>query len=507
MTMAASTSTTPDPIAGARRAVAEHRFSILLGGEPVTGDREMFVAEDPTTESELARFPLANNEDVDRAVMIAQDASRSWGRIHWTDRAAALHDLAAAIEANADELGRLDTFDAGLPIRTATKDAHDAARSLRYFAGLGGEITGRAHPWSPGSPFMHTSREPYGVVGKIVPFNHPLKFAAVKAAAPLIAGNSVIIKPSEFTSLSALRLAELASEVLPSGVFTVLPGRGDVGAAMAAHPGIPRLSFTGSVTTGAHVMRGSAAQIKHVTMELGGKNPMIVFPDADPIEAARAAVASLDLFRSPGQACWSTSRVLLHDDIREPFLEELVATIEGIRIGDPADPTIDIGPLAYRGHFERVSELVASGVAEGARVLIGGSRPPNTPTGFYLEPTVFVDVTPSMRIAHEEVFGPVMSVLSWTDSDDVVGLANSTRFGLTASVWSADAGRAQSVARQLDAGVVWVNTASARPVGMPFGGYKQSGVGKEGNLEEILSYTQEKAIISRTDAIGGGEDE
>lgn len=480
---------------------------MLVGGESVRDGRELFGAEDPSTEQELTRFPLASLEDVHRAVRVAQAASRPWGRLHWLDRAAALRAFADVVEAHAEELGRLDTFDAGLPIQTATKDAHDSARALRYFAGLGGEIVGRSFPWSPGAPFMHTSREPYGVVGKIVPFNHPLKFAAVKSAAALIAGNCVIVKPSEFTSLSALRLAELAAQTLPEGVFTVLPGKGDIGAAIAAHPGIPRLSFTGSVATGAHVMRGAADEIKHVTMELGGKNPMLVFPDVDPVEAARAAVASLDLFRSPGQACWSTSRVLLHDDIREPFLEELVATIERIRVGDPADPAVDVGPLAYRGHYERVSELVASGKAEGARVLIGGERPAGTPTGFYLEPTVFVDVEPSMRIASEEIFGPVMSVLGWTDPDEVIRLANDTPFGLTAAVWCEDAGRAQSVARELEAGVVWVNTASTRPVGMPFGGYKRSGVGKENNLEDVLSYTQEKAIISRTETIGGEADE
>jgi betaine-aldehyde dehydrogenase len=501
MTVSATTTGT-DQIAAARRAVGEHRFEILLAGTPVSGKRERFGAEDPATESELTSFPLANLEDLDRAVVLAEEASRSWGRLHWLDRARALRAFADAIEANADELGRLDTFDAGLPIRTATKDAHDAARSLRYFAGLGGEVVGRAFPWSPGSPFMHTSREPYGVVGKIVPFNHPLKFAAVKSAAALIAGNSVIVKPSEFTSLSALRLAELAVATLPAGVFTVLPGRGELGAAIAAHPGIPRLSFTGSVATGAHVMRGAADEIKHVSMELGGKNPMLVLPDADPVETARAAVASLDLFRSPGQACWSTSRVLLHDDLREPFLAELVATIGRIQVGDPADPGVDMGPLAYRGHHERVLELVASGVTEGATVLVGGDRPEGPPSGFYLEPTVFTDVEPSMRIAREEIFGPVMSVLAWSDLDDALRLANDTPFGLTASVWSGDAGRAQSIARELQAGVVWVNTASARPVGMPFGGYKQSGVGKEGNLEDILSYTQEKAIISGTAPIG-----
>lgn len=492
----------PRDVAEARRAVGDRRHEIIIGDWMVSEGRDCFVAEDPTTEEELASFPLATPRDVDHAVDVAAEASDPWGRLHWTDRANALRSFADVIEAHADELGRLDTFDAGLPIRTATKDAHDAARSLRYFAGMGGEIVGRSYPWSPGTPFMHTSREPYGVVGKIVPFNHPVKFAAVKSAAALIAGNSVIVKPSEFTTLSALRLAELAQQVLPSGVFTVLPGRGDVGAAIAAHPGVPRLSFTGSAATGAAVMRGAADEIKHVTMELGGKNPMLVFPDADPVETARAAVASLDLFRSPGQACWSTSRVLLHDAVRAPFLEELERVVRTIRVGDPVDPEVDMGPLAYRGHHERVLDMVASGIDEGATLLVGGSRPANLAAGFFLEPTVFTDVEPTMRIATEEIFGPVMSVIGWGDGDDVIGLANDTPYGLTASVWSADLGRAQSVARELEAGVVWINTASARPVGMPFGGYKRSGVGRENNLEDVLSYTQEKAVIAGTRTLG-----
>jgi len=488
--------------AAARAELGSRTFDIRIGGSEVTGPRDRMVAEDPATEQELTSFPLATPQDLDHAVEVAAKAGRSWGRLHWLDRARALRALADVIESHADELGLLDTLDAGLPIRTAVKDAHDAARSLRYFAGLGGEVVGRAHPWTPGSPFIHTSREPYGVVGKIVPFNHPLKFAAVKSAAALIAGNSVIVKPSEFSSLSALRLAELVDGVLPHGVFTVLPGRGDVGAAIAAHPGVPRISFTGSVAVGAMVMKGAADEIKHVSMELGGKNPMLVLGDADPIEAARAAVHSLDLFRSPGQACWSTSRVLLHESLRGPFLDELQRVMATINVGDPFDPQTDMGPLAYRGHYERVLSLVEAGRAEGARVLVGGGRPAGLDRGYYLEPTVFVDVDPSMRIASEEIFGPVLSILTWSDLDDAIRIANSVPLGLTAAIWTGDLAHGHALAREIEAGVVWVNTASARPVGTPFGGYKRSGVGKEGNLEDVLSYTQEKAVITATVPIG-----
>lgn len=474
-------------------------FSARIGGEAVGGTRDPWPVIDPTTERELTTIALANPGDVDRAVTVAQHASRGWGRCSWTERAIALRELADTLERNAGELGRLDTFDAGLPITTATKDVHDAAATIRYFAGLGGEVLGTSFPWSPGRPTVQAVREPYGVVGKIVPFNHPLKFAAARSAAALIAGNSVIVKPSEFTSLSALRLAELAAEVLPEGVFTVLPGRADVGAAIVGHPGIPRLAFTGSVATGQQVIREAADEVKHVTAELGGKNPMLVFPDVDPAETARAAVASLDLYRSPGQACWSTSRVLVHESIRGPFLEHLGRCIDELRVGDPLDPDVDMGPLAFEAHFRRVQELITSGDQEGATRFRGG-RDVNVPSrGFFVPPTVFVDVDPSMRIATEEIFGPVMSVLTWNDARDAIRMANALPVGLTASVWSTDGGIAQAVARELEAGVVWINTASSRPIGTPFGGYKRSGVGREGSLDEVIEYTRQKVIITEYD--------
>lgn len=497
--------TVGDP-AAARAAVAEHPFAATIGGQGLGGaGRARWSVTDPTTESELTQVELAGPADLDRAVEVAAAAARPWGRAPWTRRAAALRELADRVEDHAHELGHLDTFEAGLPVTTAVKDVHDAARSLRYFAGLGGEVTGRAHPWAPGQPSMRTTREPYGVVGKIVPFNHPVKFAAVKSAAALVAGNAVVVKPSEHSLLSALRLAELADGVLPSGVFTVLPGEGDLGAAIAAHPGIPRLSFTGSVATGQQVLRAAAEEIKHVTAELGGKNPMLILPDADPVETARAAVASLDLYRSPGQACWSTSRVLVHDDLREPFLKELMRQIDALVVGDPADPEVDFGPVAFARHHGHVRELIASGKAQGATMARGEERA-LPEAGYFVAPTVFVDVDPSMRIAREEIFGPVLAVLGWRDLREAVRIANDVPYGLTASVWTRDDGLGQAVARELEAGLVWVNTPSARAVGLPFGGYKRSGVGREGNLDEVASYTREKAILTgygvREDVLG-----
>lgn len=480
----------------ARQWIGEHEFTLLIGDECLASGRARLEAEDPTTETTLTDFPVASRDDVDRAVRAATQASQIWSRRHWLERAEALRTFADVIDAHGSELACLDTLDAGLPIRTALADVRQAARALRYVAALGGEIVGRAHPWTPDAPSVQTAREPYGVVGKIVPFNHPVKFAIVKSAAALIAGNSVIVKPSEHTSLSALRLAELAREGLAPGLVTVLPGGAETGEAIVNHPGVPRLSFTGSAQVGAAVMRGAASQIKHVTLELGGKNPMLVFPDADPAETARAAVAGLDLYRSPGQACWSTSRVLLHRSLRAPFLAALDEAFDGVRVGDPADPETHMGPLAYRDHYGRVLELVNSGVTEGAELRRGGQRPPGAAVGHFLQPTLFTGVYPGMRIAREEIFGPVLVVIDWDDDEDVVALANDTPYGLTASVWSGDLARAQSVARRLEAGLVWINSPPVRPAGTPFGGYKKSGIGRENTLEDLLSYTQEKAVIT-----------
>lgn len=328
-----------------------------------------------------------------------------------------------------------------------------------------------------------------------MPFNHPFKFAAGKAAAPLAAGNAVIVKPGEQTSMSALELARIAADVLPPGVLNVVTGRGaTAGAALVGHPDVPRIAFTGSVPSGRAVLRGAVEEIKHVSLELGGKNPIVVFPDVDPVRAARAAVAGMNIARCTGQSCGSTSRLFVHDDVRGPFVEALVARLSELRIGDPMDEGTEVGPLAFRAHHERVLSYVESGRREGATLVHGGERPSHLTRGFFLEPTVFTDVDDGMAIAREEIFGPVMSVLHWRDWDDVVGRANATRLGLTANVWTNDVSTAIRTARALEAGYVYVNGSGRRPAGMPFGGWKHSGLGKENGLQELLSYTREKSV-------------
>lgn len=451
-------------------------------------------AVDPTSEQVLATFPDAGPADVDRAVAAAQEAAPAWRDLGWKRRAALLRELSGRVAEQAEELARLDVRDSGNPLSGMRTDVAQACDELLYYAGIAPQTGGTTGPLTTDT-MSWTEREPYGVVGRIVPFNHPFKFATGKAAAPLAAGNAVVVKPGEQTSLSALELARIAAEVLPPGVLNVVTGRGaTAGAALVGHPDVPRIAFTGSVPTGRAVLRGAAEEVKHVSLELGGKNPIVVFPDVDPVRAARAAVAGMNIVRCTGQSCGSTSRLFVHDDVREPFLEALVARLSELRVGDPMDEATEVGPLAFRAHHERVSSYIESGRREGATLVHGGTRPAHLQRGFFVEPAVFADVSDDMTIAREEIFGPVMSVLSWTDWDDVVARANATRLGLTANVWTNDVSTAIRTARALEAGYVHVNGSGRRPAGMPFGGWKNSGLGKENGLAELLSYTREKSV-------------
>ena len=439
-------------------------------------------------------MPDGGAQDVERAVEAARDAAPAWRDLGWRGRAALLRELSARLGEQAEAMARLDVRDSGNPLSGMRADAAGACEELLYYAGIAPQTGGTSGPVLAGSTSW-TEREPYGVVGRIVPFNHPFKFATGKCAAPLAAGNAVVLKPGEQTSLSAIELARTAAEVLPPGVLNVVTGRGaTAGAALVAHPGVPRIAFTGSVPSGRAVLRGAAEEVKHVSLELGGKNPIIVFPDVDPDRAARAAVAAMNIARCTGQSCGSTSRLFVHADVEGPFLEALVARLAELRIGDPMDEQTEVGPLAFRAHHERVVSYVEAGVLEGATLLHGGRRPAHLARGFFLEPAVFTDVDDRMTIAREEIFGPVMSVLTWRDWDDVVARANATPLGLTANVWTNDVSAALRTARALEAGYVSVNGTGRRPTGMPFGGWGHSGLGKENGLEELLSYTREKSV-------------
>jgi betaine-aldehyde dehydrogenase len=466
---------------------------MLIGGEwRSSSDGATLASINPATGEEIARFPDASDADVDDAVRAARQALPAWRALSPTQRGERIRELADRVAAHQDELAMLDTVDSGNPLAAMVGDVRGAVRELRQFAGLVSEIKG-ASVLNGAEQFSYEVREPYGVVGRIIAFNHPLKFAAGKTAAALVAGNTVIVKPSEQTSLSALRLGELTEGILPPGVFNVVTGRGQgAGAAIAAHPGIPRVAFTGGVPAGRAVLRAGAESIKHVTLELGGKNPMIVFPDADPAKAAAGAVKGMNFARSQGQSCQSNSRIFVHEEIRESFTAELLAIVNRLKVGDPLDAGIDMGPVTYRGHYERILGYIDAGRREGARLLAGGEPVPGP--GLFIRPTVFGDVDPAMTIAREEIFGPVVSLIGWTDYETVIAQANDSSFGLTASIWTRDLVLAHRTAHRVEAGYVWINGSGTRVPGTPFGGYKQSGLGKESSLDEVLGYCQHKVI-------------
>lgn len=469
---------------------------MYIGGKWVpAASGETFATVNPMTEEAIATVAAGGPEDVDLAVEAAITGSAEWSAMPWTERSRRLTTFAARMREDVEHLAMLDVVDAGLPITGMRADILGTAGEIEYFAGIAGELKGSTVPAGEDT-LAYSRREPYGVVGRIVPFNHPFRFSAGKLAAPLAAGNAVIMKPPEQAPLSALEIPRLAEGLLPDGVINIVTGLGlPVGGSIAGHPLIPRIAFTGSVPTGRAVMRAGAEHIKHVTLELGGKNPIIICEDADPVVTAAATVTGMNIPRSMGQSCQSNSRVFVHRSIRAPFLAALEARIAALRIGDPREDSTDVGPLAYREHYERVLQHIQNAKDDGARLLCGGGQPEGIDKGFYVAPTVFVDVTPDMRIAQEEVFGPVMAVMEWEDEDDLFAMVNGVPFGLTAKIWTRDLARAQRFIARVDSGLVWVNGSGGKPRGVPFGGFKLSGIGKEGGLEEIMSFTREKGVM------------
>jgi betaine-aldehyde dehydrogenase len=468
---------------------------MLIGGELVeaTGGATL-ESVNPATEQVIGQVPDASAEDVDRAVRAALAAGQAWRDQTWQQRAKVLREYGQILEDNLEELAHLDAIDSGNPVTSMRADVQGAVGEIRYFAGIAGETKGRTIPSGPDA-LTYTEFVPYPVVARIVPFNHPIKFMAAKSAAPLAAGAPVIVKPGEQTSLSALRFGELVKDLFPAGVFNVITGNGaTAGAALAGHPKVPRVAFTGSVPTGQRVAALGAEQVKHLSLELGGKNPLIVFPDADVATTAKAAVAAMNLARCMGQSCGSASRIFVHEDVSDEFLAALVDAVSKLKVGDPLAEDTDMGPLCYRAHYEKVTGMIASGVDEGAKLLYGGGRPAGLDTGFYVEPTVFAQVNMGMRIAREEIFGPVMSVFTWRDYEDMLEQVNSLDLGLTGNIWTNDISLALRTARRIQSGYISINGTGKRPIGSPFGGFKQSGIGKESALDELLSYGREQSV-------------
>jgi len=470
---------------------------LYIGGRWVSpADDASFVSINPSNMENLASVPSAGDVDVDRAVKAAKAASKEWSRVPIKERARCLQRLADRIEENADALALMDAVDSGNAIVGMRGDMIWTADWLRYCAGLVTEIKGET--FSQGDRHLNlTRRQPFGVVAKINPFNHPFRFCAEKAAAPLAAGNTVVIKGSEQAPLSSLRLGELCEGLFPDGVINILAGDGKVGSALVRHPDVQRIGFVGSVPTGRTIAKEAAAGLKRVSLELGGKNPIVIFPDADPKKAAAAAVRGMNMNRQ-GQSCSSTSRVFVHASLHRDVVAELIALAQALPVGFPWLKQNDVGPIVSQRQFDRIMRFIDSAKAEGAKLLTGGGKPADSSlaAGLFIAPTVFDDVTPAMRIGREEIFGPVMSVMPWDDYEDMIAKVNGVEYGLTAAIVINDLANAMETAERVEAGYVWINS-SGRYIGAPYGGWKQSGIGEEECFDEILSYTQIKNINMR----------
>ncbi len=471
---------------------------LFIGGRWLDSRSGLTIpTSNPATGEVLGHVPLADSSDVDRAVQAAHEALPAWAETHGPERGNRLRALARVLRGCRDELARLDAMNSGNVISGMRRDVDWAADSLDYFAGLISELKGEVIP-ADLTAFAYTVREPFGVVAKINPYNHPLRFAAEKLAAPLAAGNTVVIKPPEQAPLSSLVLGQLVQDIFPPGVVNIVTGDATTGEALVRHPLVRRVALIGSVEAGRAVMRAASDQLKTVTLELGGKNPLILFPDVNPDEAAEMAVGAMN-FNRAGQSCSSTSRVFVHRQWHDAFVEVLLRRVTALRLGLPEDEGSQVGCLVSREQYEKVLSYIESGQREGARLRCGGG-PPEDPVlrrGFFVQPTVFDDVRPEMRIAQEEIFGPVLSILTWDDEEEMIRQVNGVIYGLSAAICTRDYGKAHRLARRIEAGYIWVNIPGGHALGVPYGGIKQSGIGREECLDELLSYTQVKSIRMR----------
>ncbi|CAM2193688.1 2-formylbenzoate dehydrogenase [Paraburkholderia kururiensis] len=455
----------------------------------------MFDTINPSTGARLGAVFEATPHDVDAAVAAARTAFPAWAATPPLERARRLREAAARIRANALDLALLDAANCGNPVGAMRADAEIAATQLEYFAGLVLEVKGETLPTGNGS-LNYTVREPLGVIARIFPFNHPFMFAAGKIAAPLAAGNTVIVKPPEQAPLSTVRLMELLADLFPPGVLNCVTGGRDTGAALAAHPGIAAIALIGSVPAGKAVLHAAADTMKHALLELGGKNAMIVFPDADFDKAVAGAARGMN-FTWCGQSCGSTSRLFVEDSIHDRFVEALAVRVKDSYVPGPAtDLRTTMGALASKAQFDRTMRYIRAGVEEGARLVCGGKRPddPRLEGGLFVEPTIFADVDASMSIAREEIFGPVLSVMRWRDEAQLFDAVNALELGLTASIWTTSLKTAHRGAARVEAGYVWINDCSIHIPGAPFGGYKQSGIGREESKEELYEFTRLKNV-------------
>lgn len=474
-----------------------NRRGLYINGRELPGHGEVFTSINPANGEVIAEVTAASAQDVDRAVASALAGQRIWRSYTPVERSRVLLKAVALLRERNQQLAELETTDTGKPIsETAAVDIVTGADVLEYYAGLAVAVQGESIPLRD-SALVYTRREPLGVCAGIGAWNYPIQIALWKSAPALATGNAMIFKPSEVTPLSALELAKIYSEAgLPDGVFNVVQGAGEVGQALSQHPAIAKVSFTGEVNTGKRVMADAAlSNLKDVTMELGGKSPLIVLEDADLERAVDGAMMAN--FYSSGQVCTNGTRVFVHRSLLNSFEQRLLQKMANIKTGDPRDPAVNFGPLVSEEHCQKVVSYLKLGQQEGARLLAGGHRISHgaLAKGCYVEPTVFSDCHDEMRIVREEIFGPVMSILVFDDEQEVITRANNTELGLAAGVFTRSLDRAHRVIHQLEAGICWVNSWGESPAPMPVGGYKQSGLGRENGLDTLQHYTRTKSIL------------
>lgn len=447
----------------------------------------------PSNGEKLCDVPISDNQELELAVQSAAKAQKIWEKKSLNQRVDALLKLCSRIEERAEEFALIDSYDAGNALTGMRKDVTMSIENIKYFCGLVREVKGETFSMEP-KHLNFTRYQPYGVVLKINPFNHPFRFCVEKIAAPLLMGNSLVIKNSEQAPISPLKWCELLKDIFPDGLINVVTGGPEGGSFLVKHPLIKRIGVISSVNTGIAVNKDAAPYLKNVSLELGGKNPLMVFDDADPEFAADLAIKGMNLSRQ-GQSCSSTSRVLVHKSLKEDFVKHLVEKAKKIPVGLPWIETNEIGPIVSKRQFDKVMEYIETGKKEGAKLVLGGDNPqdPELKNGFFINPTIFTDVKPNMTIAKEEIFGPVISVLTWESYEELIEIANSTLYGLTAMIATNSLSNAMKTAEDIQAGYVWVNTFG-RYSGAPYGGWKLSGLGVEECFDEMKSYAKLKNI-------------
>ena len=475
----------------------EREYGLFIGGELVEPESgEVRELTEPATGEPLARAAMAGEADVDRAVRAAREAlDGPWGKTPATERSRLLHALADAMVANRKELAELETRNVGKAISSVKAELNQATENFRFYASAIATIAGRSNPIG-GSLLFYSLKEPVGVAGQIVPWNYPLMMATWKLAPALAAGCSVVLKPDPVTPLTALRLAELAAEVgFPAGTLNVVPGDGPTtGAALVRHPGVDKVAFTGSTKTGGEIMRLCSEPIKRLTLELGGKSPNLVFADANLDDAIPSSVWAI--YYAAGQSCEARSRVLVEEPLYDDFVARFSELTGSLRTGDPLDAETQVGALISPAHRDKVHGFVERGRAEGAEVVVGGAAP-DGPGAFY-PPTVLAGVESGMEVAQEEIFGPVVTVIPFADEKDAIRIANDVKYGLMATVWTSDPAKGHRIASRIKAGTVGINMPYTAFPGIPFGGYKQSGFGRELGIETLDLYLETKSVLVST---------